>query len=38
MLKEELLNIIKAGEGLTVEFKESKNALNKDIYQTLCAF
>ncbi len=33
-----LKTIIKNGEGLTTEFKESKSKLNKDIYETVCAF
>ena len=33
-----LLDTIKKGEGLKVEFKESKNKLNKDVYETICAF
>ena len=31
-------SIIETGETLTVEFKESKNQLNKDVYETACAF
>ena len=30
--------IISNGENLTTEFKESKKQLNKDIYETVCAF
>ena len=30
--------IISNGESLTVEFKESKTQLNKDVYETVCAF
>ncbi|WP_461834781.1 AlbA family DNA-binding domain-containing protein [Desulfothermus sp.] len=26
------------GECINIEFKESKKALNKDVYQTICAF
>ena len=33
-----LKTIIQKGEGLTTEFKESKTKLNKDIYETVCAF
>ena len=33
-----ILSLIKMGEGLNIEFKESKNALNKDIYETICSF
>ena len=31
-------NLISDGESMTVEFKESKNQLNKDVYETVCAF
>ena len=31
-------SLIKQGEGLTIEFKECRNALNRDVYQTVCAF
>ena len=37
-MKTKLETIIKNGEGLTTEFKESKSKLNKDIYETVCAF
>ena len=30
--------VISQGEGLTVEFKESRNRLNRDVYETVCAF
>lgn len=30
--------LVKQGEGLTVEFKECKTALNKNVYETVCAF
>jgi len=30
--------LISQGEGIDVEFKESRTALNKDVYQTVCAF
>ena len=33
-----LKTIIQNGEGLTTEFKESKSKLNKDLYETVCAF
>ena len=33
-----LKNIIKNGENLTTEFKESRSKLNKDIYETICSF
>lgn len=31
-------NLIKNGEKTDVEFKKSKDALNKNIYDTVCAF
>ena len=31
-------SIISSGESLSVEFKESKAKLNKDVYETVCAF
>ena len=30
--------LIKEGEGLTVEFKKCNNMLNRDVYETVCAF
>ncbi len=33
-----LQTLIQKGENLTTEFKESKSKLNKDIYETVCAF
>ena len=33
-----ILEAIKQGEGLKIEFKECKNKLNKDVYETVCAF
>ncbi len=33
-----VLKRIKQGEGLKIEFKESKNKSNKDVYATVCAF
>ncbi len=38
MVKKEALNQIAPGEGINIEFKESKNKPNRDIYQTICAF
>jgi len=38
MLESKIKGIIKQGEGLRIEFKECKTALNKDIYETVCAF
>jgi ATP-dependent DNA helicase RecG len=30
--------LIGKGEGIDIEFKECKSAINKDVYQTVCAF
>jgi len=30
--------IIKQGEGISVEFKECKKDISKDVYDTVCAF
>ncbi|GAB1483666.1 hypothetical protein MASR2M78_24820 [Treponema sp.] len=38
MLTNRIRSVIKEGEGLRVEFKTCKNAINKDVYQTVCAF
>lgn len=34
----ELFEMIKSGEGLTVEFKKSTSDITKDLYETVCAF
>lgn len=38
MISEQLKSIIRDGEGLTVEFKECMFQVNKDVYETVCAF
>lgn len=38
MISEQLKNIIRDGEGLTVEFKECRTHINRDVYETICAF
>ncbi|MBZ9685767.1 putative DNA binding domain-containing protein [Clostridium estertheticum] len=35
---ERIKEILNGGESLTVEFKQSKNKLNKDVFESLCAF
>ena len=35
---EKLKKILLKGEGIDVEFKESRAKLNKDVYETVCAF
>ena len=34
----DLKTLIKQGEGISVEFKECRRTLNRDIYKTVCAF
>ncbi len=36
--QEEILRLIKQDEGLNLEFKESRQELNKDVFETVCAF
>ena len=38
MYSDQLQQIIQKGEGITVEFKTSKNKLNKNSFETICAF
>jgi len=38
MKVERIKEIINGGESLTVEFKQSKNKLNKDVFESVCAF
>ena len=35
---ERLKEIISGGESITVEFKQSKAKLNKDVFESVCAF
>ena len=35
---EKLKKLINGGESISVEFKESRNKLNKDVYESVCAF
>lgn len=38
MEEKQIIEIINKGEGVNVEFKESKNKLNKKVFNTVCAF
>ncbi len=38
MTNNALLEIIKQGEGVTVEFKECKSEISSDVYPTVCSF
>ena len=35
---ERVKEFLNGGESLTVEFKQSKNKLNKDVFESVCAF
>lgn len=38
MNPERIRSILKEGEGLKIEFKKCKSSINKDAYETVCAF
>ena len=38
MTEQDVLKLIKTGECINIEFKESRKSPTKDIYQTICAF
>lgn len=38
MTIDEIKKLIQVGEKIDVEFKESKNALTKDVFDTVCSF
>lgn len=38
MDSQRLLQLIQQGENQTIEFKESRNQLNRDVFETVCAF
>ncbi len=38
MTIEELKKLINTGEKIDVEFKKSRNDLNKDVYESVCSF
>ncbi len=38
MREEDIIKLIQTGECIDIEFKESRKAINKDIYQTICVF
>ena len=35
---ERIKKLLGGGESITVEFKQSKNKLNKDVFESVCAF
>ena len=38
MKTDRIREIISLGESITVEFKQSRNKLNKDVFESVCAF
>ena len=38
MLKDKVANIIKSGENINTEFKECRQEINRNVYNTVCAF
>jgi len=36
--KNQILDLIRKGEGIDLEFKTCRNQLNRDVYETVCAF
>lgn len=38
MMADEIKKLIQNGEKIDVEFKESKNVLTKDVFDTVCFF
>ena len=36
--EQQIIELIRRGEGLDLEFKTCRNQLNRDIYETVCAF
>ena len=38
MNKTGIKQLIRRGEGISVEFKECRNKLNKDVFESICAF
>ncbi len=38
MKSEKVKDIFKNGEGITIEFKQSRSCLNRDVFESVCAF
>ena len=38
IVKRKVRELIKKGEGVSVEFKECREELTKEVYYTICAF
>ena len=38
MKKDKIMEILSLGENITIEFKQSHNKLNKDVFESVCAF
>jgi len=37
-MTKKILSLIAQGEGISIEFKESKSKLNRDVHESVCAF
>ncbi|WP_081428216.1 AlbA family DNA-binding domain-containing protein [Chlorobium phaeobacteroides] len=35
---QQIQELIRQGEGISVEFKTCRNKINRDVYETVCAF
>lgn len=38
MKEKQIMELLNKGEGINIEFKESRNKLNRDVFETVCAF
>lgn len=38
MQEKQIMELLNKGEGINIEFKESRNKLNRDVFETVCAF
>jgi ATP-dependent DNA helicase RecG len=36
--KQKIAELISQGEGISLEFKTCRNQINRDVYETVCAF
>jgi ATP-dependent DNA helicase RecG len=36
--EKEIKGLVSQGEGITLEFKECRDSLGRDVYETVCAF
>lgn len=38
MQEKQIIELLNKGEGINIEFKESRNKLNRDVFESVCAF